>query len=309
MIKTLIGDPHIKHENLDKIDTLFDIVEELGNDVIVLGDTLDSKEIIRGKSLNMVFNRVSRSKLHWTFLIGNHCLFNLHTTEHSLQTLKALSNVTIVDEPLKIDNTVYFPYCHDYEQVRTWIKDSPQDSVLFAHIDVFGCDYGNGVKSDRGLQIEELSRFKQVISGHYHSFQTLKNITYLGTPFSHSFGETDQTKYIGIWDIETNKLELIETNFPQHKTYEIDCDSENKSELITNEKNYNRVILKGNSRNIAKYVRKQGIKYIEKIINSDKIVEVSETLTHEQQFVKWAEKIKKYDKNLIDMGLEILKDV
>ena len=60
---TIVGDPHAKPGNLNKINHLFDMVETLGNTVIWLGDFLDTKEIIRGKCLNLIHRRLSESKL------------------------------------------------------------------------------------------------------------------------------------------------------------------------------------------------------------------------------------------------------
>ena len=47
----VVGDPHCTHKSLDKIDKLFDIVEERPEETIIwLGDFLDTKEVIRIRS-------------------------------------------------------------------------------------------------------------------------------------------------------------------------------------------------------------------------------------------------------------------
>lgn len=317
---TLIGDIHCRLDNLSKVNTLFDIIEELDNPTILLGDQLDSKAIVRAECINLLYSRLNSSKLHFTVLIGNHELITPNASAHSLETLKSISNVTIIDYPqgrtFGNKRIQFFPYMKDLYAIRKELDHARNSNVdyVIGHFDTLGEDYGNGFLAEHGLNMQDYRDFKRVISGHFHKYAQNQNLLYLGTPFSHSFGETDQTKYIGIWDTETDNLELIQTPFPQHKTYTVDCDSEvniQESWLIfeLDMNNYNRIILTGKSENIAKYPRTQGIKYIEKPMQSDKLETLTETMTHEQQFVKWASEIKGYDNELINLGMDILRDV
>lgn len=65
---TVVGDPHAKPNNLDKITQLFDHIEELGNTCIILGDLLDTKELVRGRCLNHYFHRFEKSSLNFIVL-------------------------------------------------------------------------------------------------------------------------------------------------------------------------------------------------------------------------------------------------
>lgn len=303
---TIIGDPHAKPDNLDKINTLFDMVEDLGNPAIFLGDTLDTKELIRGKCLNTIYRRVSTSKLHFTFIIGNHCWFNLECKEHSLETLKALKNVTIIDKPTELDGLLFLPYTHDLSQFKTWLKTA-KGKTVFCHADISGFDYGNGLISEEGLELSDFKDVRKVISGHYHKHQNVGVVTYLGTPFSHSFGESNQDKYIGLYDPSEGVLELLPTPFPRHITIELDCAKYTGHHY--NGVDIHRVILKGTQEQIDRVKREDGVKYIEQPSNSGKESIISEIDTPEVQFSKWATDIKGYSRDVLDLGLEVLKHV
>lgn len=313
MIKyTIIGDPHAKPDNLDKIETLFQIVEDLGNPTIWLGDMLDTKELIRGKCLNAYLRYFQQSKLDHIVLVGNHDLHRLEGSEHSLEPFKLLKNVKIIDEPVTLilgkTPCRFYPYLHDSERIR-------RDLLLFYTIPIFGhfdiqeFDYGNGHISDKGLLFSDCERFPSVISGHYHAYQKRGTVTYLGTPFSHSFGESNQLKYIGIWDAETFQMELIETPFPKHVTLSVTLSDTPIPLALDNDLDLMRIVLKGTQEQIDKHPRHENVRYIEEPTSLQKASAIRETDSPEVQFVQWAKDIKGYSDELISLGLEVLNDV
>lgn len=320
---TVFGDPHAKLDNLEKINWLFDIAEELGNPVIWLGDMLDTKEVVRSKCLNLIYTRLRDSKLHHTILVGNHDYHNLECKDHSLEPLKALPNAVIVDKPFVRGQTGFLPYYHDLEKFYEGLTEMIQCGVkyLFMHQGVTGMDYGNGFLEQDGVPIAAfVGQFEKVISGHFHTYQTLANLTYLGTPFTHQFGETSNVKYIGMFDETTGNLEAVETTFPRHTTGHINCDLllskdvPNLLKNIFNENDYVRVVLEGTEeavRNAAKFIKllHPDYKLIEKPTLQDANIAISETEDNISKFVSWANEIKHLDKDTVDLGVSILKGV
>lgn len=305
---TVIGDPHAKPDNLDKINTLFDMVEDLGNPTIWLGDLLDTKELVRGKCLNTYLKRFSDSKLQHYVLVGNHDWFNLECQEHSLEAFKVLKNVKVVDTLECIEGQWFAPYTQDIQALKEWTK-CVGNRTLFCHADIKGFDYGNGLLSEEGAELADFKHTKRVISGHYHKYQEVGNITYLGTPFSHSFGESNQDKFIGIFDTKSNELKLIPTPFPQHKTYEIDC-GEFSRVIHADYHNICRYVLKGTQEQIDAFVKPNGVKIIEQPSSAlTKALVVHETDSSDVQFSKWSKEIKGYSDAILELGLEILKNV
>jgi len=306
MLYTIVGDPHAKPDNLDKIHTLFNMLEDLGNPVIILGDLLDTKEIIRGRCLNTYYERFQNSKLHFSVIVGNHDYFNLTCKEHALEIFKILPNVKVIDIPITIENITLFPFYSDLDALKKLLKKTTTPFVM-GHFDTIGFDYGTGRIAEKGLTLKDFSKFKQVISGHYHKSAQVKNLCYLGSPFSHSFGESNQDKFIGVFNTENGELKLLSTPFPRHTTTEVDCDSEISVELVPDD--YNRVILNGSEDSINKFPRFEGVKYISMPTTLAKAAVIDETQTPEVMFVNWAEKIKQLDTDVISLGLEVLENV
>ena len=307
---TVIGDPHCKPDNLDKINKLFDIVEGLELPAIWLGDFLDTKEVVRGKCLNLIFKRLKESKLDHTILVGNHDWFNLQCKAHSLEVLKDLPNVVVIDKPLHIEESKmsFLPYIHDPEELKKAIKGCYAGGVVFGHFEFPGFDYGNGHICENGYSHKHLPTIKTIISGHFHKFQQKDNVTYLGTPFSHSFGESNQTKYIGIFNSKTHKLELMETTFPKHITFE----GVNLEDLqaFNDDCNYVRII--NNDPNI-KIDKSQypNLKIIERFNVKKNPTEyvVNDTESNETKFQKWGKEVKNLPEKTLNLGLEILRGV
>lgn len=305
---TIIGDPHAVRGNLEKIGTLFDIAEDLGEPTIILGDLLDTKELIRGKVFNYVYKRLKESKIQWYILVGNHDWFNLTCEDHSLQVLKELPNVTVVDKLIVEGDTAFMPF-QTPEKIAEMLNAIPKKvKYLFAHLDVVGFDFGNGIKSQVGLKLSELKRFDKVITGHYHTFAQKKNLTYLGTPFSHTFGETNQDKFIG--SFVDGELGLLPTPFPKHLTFEIDCNI--PEEIEWQEEDIVRVFLDGTQDAIAAYPRQEGVKYLERPTTEEEAEDsvIDEIQTPAIQFSNWATKIRGIeDEAIIEAGVELLKEV
>ena len=323
---TIVGDPHVTHANLDKIDKLFNLIENQGNDCIILGDLFDTKEIVRGKCLNVVIKNLKRSKLHFYILVGNHDWFNLDCQEHALETLKELHNVTIVDRPLNINfdsrSALLVPFYSNLAKLKTCLTEAVEGGTdfLFMHQGVIGFDYGNGYVADgRGhgeMAAGSFKGFERVISGHFHKYAEDENLTFLGTPFSHSHGESDQRKFIAVLDTLPNTLELLETPFPRHRTIRFVCSPKSTNEMLAAQlvtKDIFRVILMGTELDIKliDQSRFPGVKFIEEPndIEQAEGVSFSDTDSNEQKFINWATEIKALDEDTVAMGLKLLEEV
>lgn len=313
---TIIGDPHLTHKSLDRGAQLFALVEEIGLPTIWLGDFLDTKEVIRGKCLNALIAYLSASKLQHYVLIGNHDWFNLDCQAHALEALKLLPNVMVIDKPFEIGKLVMIPYVHDKEKLSQILANfCYEDRVLIGHLEITKFDFGNGHICTSGIPLEFLKGFKRVISGHFHKYQQSGNLTYVGTPFSQSFGESNQTKYIAMYDTETDELKLAETPFPRHITIEHNCNTGEYTPFERHEGdevNFYRIILTGAQAKIDEFHKHMyeglNIKWISRpsddMINN---VTIDETVSNETQFSKWATEIRKMDHETLKLGLEILE--
>jgi len=322
---TVIGDPHLKKSNLELMAQLTQKVEKLNYPSIWLGDLLDQKSVIQGECLNFWMYYFSGSSLQHYILVGNHDYFNLKSQEHSLQVLKDLPNVTVISGPRRLEvnqkNLDFIPYIHLDHNLKRTLKIVPKDATLFCHASITGFDYGTGMIHKGEVGLGGFKKCKRVISGHFHKHQQKGNLTYLGTPFSHSFGETDQEKFLGIYNVDTDHLELIPTGLPQHRTLTIDCDNPNSlPNQITHFKGFPahdiwRVILTGNSENVnevklPKSILDQNPKIIKRPSELREVANsISETTTPHQQFQEWGSNVKELNADTLKLGLSILEEV
>lgn len=320
---TVIGDPHITPKSLDKGVQLFRTVEELGRPTIWLGDFLDTKEVIRGKCLNLLYEYFSTSKLQHIIIIGNHDWFNLECQDHSLKALASLKNVTIIDSVRQHPTLpfVFFPYIHDKAKLKEeLLKYSGKDLIAFGHFEVSGFDFGNGHLCEDGIIVyADFAGFKRVISGHFHKLQEQGNFMYLGTPFSHSFGEANQDKVIGCYQLSTNQMHLTPTDFPRHISMKVDLSKKGARKkmeefLAGNEGNLVRLQLYGSPEEVSKLDKSLygsfNIKWEDKSDSpTNSKVNLDETLDNKTQFQQWAKDIKQLDQETIKLGLSILEAV
>lgn len=304
-----MGDPHARPDNMNKIHKLFQVVESKELPVIWLGDLLDTKDIVRAQCLNAYIDYFKNSKLNHIVLVGNHDLLTADSREHSLEALKLLKNVTIVDEPYWKGETLFVPYYRnpkDFREVIAYYKDA---KYLFMHQDIVSMDYGNGYISTEGNTLEDIKDFKLVISGHYHCYQQKDNLIYLGTPFSHNFGESNQKKYLGVFD--EGDFSTIPTDFPRHITCDIDVTNP-PGILMFTEGNHVRVILKGTQEQLDKFDKKPyaNFKIIEQSLPTVGFTALKETESPKTIFSKWFKDIKQgEDEEIHSLGLKILEDL
>ena len=74
---------------------------------------------------------------------------------------------------------------------------------------------------------------------------------YLGSPFSHSFGESNEKKRLGILDAESKKIEFIPINkFPKHISMEINVKS---SAPKIDDYNHWRIVFSGTEKDINNF--------------------------------------------------------
>lgn len=310
----LVGDIQLQKSNLIIASELFKLVESYNLPVVWLGDILERRGLIEAKCLNAFFTYLASSKQTHYIVIGNHCLLNLYTAEHSLESLKAIPNVNIYDKPGQLGNMLFMPYYRDadkfLEDMRLWLTRLPKNPILLCHQGIKEFTIGSGYTENEAIGLSDVQEFSLVVAGHYHTPKDMANVCYLGSPFSHSFGESNEHKRLGILNTEAAQIEFIPLDiFPKHIT--INLDLNNMLEKIDyNPRDFVRVIATGTQKQIEEFRLKymfSGVKWIFKPTDQ-KTTTISETLSNEQKWVKWAKEVKKLDDTYIQLGLDLLHD-
>jgi DNA repair exonuclease SbcCD nuclease subunit len=149
---------------------------------------------------------------------------------------KEFSNVTVIEEPTVIEFHKKIFMCpwlvnnEEYDSINNYDAD-----YMFAHMDLN--DFvmsGTDTVCDHGISHKKLSKFETVLIGHYHRRQTKDNVTYIGNPFSTSYGELDDNKGFTVFDLEHNTLELVKFDGPRYCKVNLSDIIDNRVEIPDN---------------------------------------------------------------------------
>ena len=222
--------------------------------------------------------------------------------------------MTVVDRPLTLKGISYVPYIHDVERFRNALSAMPKDNLLITHPDIKSFDYGNGRVSTSGIDLEDINIFDEIIAGHYHLRQERGNLTYIGTPYTGSFGETDQEKFIMEIDTKTYEKVWHKTNLPMHTTIDIDLNLESTEianerikELSEDSSLIGRVRVSGTDKKVAELVFPDNIKKEITILQDE--YELSDKVDMVDQYCDWAREIEDYSDELVEISKGILLNV
>ena len=230
----LYADLHIHHHQSDwrRVDDAIEVLEWIRQEAInrdikkvwFLGDFFH----VRGYMYPTVVNRSLQalqkfkdSGIELNLLTGNHDMPGRYTTKHSSINVFG-SMATIIDQPMMetIENYSFYwlPYIERLDQCRWALnkiaesKDQNTKAILLGHLDIHGAYYHTHVPSTHGITVDEIKNtFDMIITGHYHTRQTIGNITYIGSPYQQNFGEANEKKGFMIFD--NGNLEFVENTF------------------------------------------------------------------------------------------------
>lgn len=160
--------------------------------LIIAGDLHDTKAIIRAEVANRLIELLSEAKVKTFILVGNHDLINEKAHFHGLNYLKPYATIIDSQTYLAQHGMILIPYMTDSDQLLSLIKALPRGSngckLLIMHQGFRGAWMGDYIQDKTSIDIEAVKDFT-VYSGHYHRHQTIGTVTYIGSPFTMSFGE------------------------------------------------------------------------------------------------------------------------
>ena len=227
----LLGDTHFGIRNDSKAfhlfyekfysEVFFPELERRGvRTIIQLGDLFDRRKYINFYSLaesrRYFFDKCKEYGITLHALIGNHDIFwreSLEVNSPDL-VLKDYDNIVLWQKPgtlevdgIKIDMIPWM--CKENEsEIYEFIKNT-SSPICMGHFELAGFPLMKGVQSHDGIDFKFLKDYNHVFSGHYHTRSEHDNVMYLGTPYELFWSDYKDKKYFGIFDTESNKLELI----------------------------------------------------------------------------------------------------
>lgn len=228
-IAVITGDVHFTPATLDLATACVLAAKEkaleLGVPLILNGDTLDSKAVVRAECANRLIEIFKDFRTTVYINIGNHDLLSEKSEAHALNFLDPYAEV--IDQPTFVESigSWIIPYHHDSQKLQEVLDDIQPGSRLIIHQGVKTAYLGHYVMDKSSLPKDSYSEFR-VIASHYHRAQNIKCgrprkgalglFSYIGNPYSLSFGEAqDGPKGFQIL-YDNGFLELIPTNLRRH---------------------------------------------------------------------------------------------
>lgn len=234
----VLGDIHIGARNSSKVfrelfrtyfrDCVFPLVEERGIKTIVqLGDWFDNRNSVSLHDINYVLKeflpQLEATGAHMHVLAGNHDVAYKNTNRvHSLSILETSPNVTVVHDQVETIETesktfVLCPWINDenQDQLMEELKGyATKKHILCGHFEFTNMRmHKNSKPCDHGLDPKQFNKFDRVISGHFHHPSTYGNVSYMGSVFHLTWQDHDDSKFIYIYDTNTDEFEPIENPY------------------------------------------------------------------------------------------------
>jgi DNA repair exonuclease SbcCD nuclease subunit len=164
--------------------------------IAVLGDIFENRRIISQKSLRLAQKVIELCKgIELILVRGNHdTYYEAEVYPNWLTSLRKYDNVTTVEEdPYVSGDFCFVPWAYPIDQLD-W------RGYLVGHFEISSFQMNDGFECNHGTHPDKFKQFKHVYSGHFHVPSSKGNITYLGTPFQHDFGDVGSTRGYYIFD-------------------------------------------------------------------------------------------------------------
>lgn len=202
---------------------LFPKLKELGiNTYVQAGDAFDVRKHIHG--LDMAFVLDTFIPLHMKYGMtgiyntGNHDITLRDSNKVSwTRMLEAVSEGFVISYQesaefvVNGDKFLMIPWINKENYERTIREISNTDAkYAVAHIELAGFPmYRNSISEEGQVELQTLSKFDKVISGHYHAISEEGNITYVGSPYHITWQDYPDERGFWVFDHDTKELEFI----------------------------------------------------------------------------------------------------
>lgn len=213
-------------------------IDDLGiRQIIQVGDYFDSRKWLNIQTIafqkDVFVNQAQKRDVNVDVLVGNHDIPFRHSLKNNspMQILGHEPNFTVYEKP----TTCYY---HDKELVlMPWICKENYDEcmnvirqggdTIIGHFEIKGFLMHPGSYSKDGLTRGDFSKWKNVISGHYHSQSKDGNIHYTGTPYQMMWSDCGGKHGFWIYDTDTGESVFKKNPFDYYYKIEYDDDFEN----------------------------------------------------------------------------------
>lgn len=164
-------------------------------------------------------------------LVGNHDMHlrEMITPNSMFEVLSTHPNIHVIEKPTMIR----LGGC-DFDFIPWMCKENMEDVIEFTgqssadyclgHFELNGFWFSRGQKSS-GIDGGFLSKYDSVWSGHFHTISQSGNIRYMGTPYTMTMADADDSRGFHIFDTETRELEFVENPVCNHTKLYFNADT------------------------------------------------------------------------------------
>jgi len=277
--------------------------------LVIAGDVFHSRKAIDITVLDSVYQElISIKDLPMYLITGNHDIYE-GGGKISVKIFSKFMKVIRKPRTINIAGTVIgcLPWVSNKKTISSAVKVFKDDGVKYVigHLGISGAVTGEqNYALSEGSEPALFRSFKWVALGHYHKHQTLGNISYVGSPLQHTWGETGEKKGFMIFD-ETGGEFIELKGFPRF----IKVTASNQPDDIS-EIDY--VKITGKQEEIQNIKLPEGVKRIEvaerQIDDKPRIVFNDETYAGIlNKYVELHEQAQVDQKFLVGVGLTYLK--
>lgn len=219
----LVGDLHVKKDNIETSGRLINWVKGIANEnealVLFEGDQYNDFGVARVEV--MAFWNWAYSQIHGSVsLVGNHDInpdgSATAMISHAHQTRLIWTQPEIIDAKHRVDG---LGFIRDFEQFKAKVMESYARGARFivCHAEFNGAQYENGFYSPHGFDADAFPDDLIFISGHIHAKQTLiskktgrPRVIYTGSPRMLTRSDIGAIKTVTLWDTEKMTFQDIE---------------------------------------------------------------------------------------------------
>lgn len=206
MKNLVIGDPHIRVQDLEEADRLYELIaktaQEQEVDVITfMGDLFHTHALVHVEVMVWWRDTLEALAARWPVIVvkGNHDgPQEDRAGVHALVSLE-MENVTIVAEPTKLHGMLFVPFIRDDASFVNVCRKNADLPVMYCHQEFNGCKYDNGFYSKVGVDPDLIPQ-TLVISGHIHTGQEFGKVWYVGAPRWMTASDANQDRFL--WVVE-----------------------------------------------------------------------------------------------------------
>ena len=174
--------------------------------------------------------RIKASGIPFYILLGNHDRTSQGVVTRNWFPILRTAGAKVITkptlEPIGDGLVSFLPFTASKQKEQEWVdqlvhnQDSNQ-SVLIFHTDVAGSviNAASGMVSESSVKIP-FKHFRAGFGGHIHEHQQIrKNWYYIGSPFTHDWGEVNQQKGHLLYDNSTRAITQIKSSIPAWYDY------------------------------------------------------------------------------------------